>query len=233
MALGIIKGNKHSFKDFNLTIAEKSIGNPKKNKIKETVPYMNGSYDFSLLYGEQTYEERELSYTFNVIGHSKISLNILKIRILEWLNEGSQEPLYDDAIPGFYFLVECTGIDYDESFYNYAQLTVSFTAYPFKISTLQDGHDIWNEFNFELDIVQNTKFNVIENESITLYNNSAVGVYPIIICDNNFEIIKNNITYRFVPGEMKSFDFKLDKGENNLLLKGNGTIEFKWFKEVL
>ena len=200
MALGIIKGNKHSFKDFNLTIAEKSIGNPKKNKIKETVPYMNGSYDFSLLYGEQTYEERELSYTFNVIGHSKISLNILKIQILEWLNEGSQEPLYDDAIPGFYFLAECTGIDYDESFYNYAQLTASFTAYPFKISTLQDGHDIWNEFNFELDMVHNTKFNVIENESITLYNNSAVGVYPTIICDNNFEIIKEKADMYFNEG---------------------------------
>lgn len=231
--LGIKKDNKHSYNDFGIKILSRSISIPSKRKIKDTVPFMNGSYDFSLLYGEQTYDERETTYTFSLPKKDKVKLNMLKIKIIEWLYDGIQSKLYDDQIPGFYFLAECTGIDYDESFYNYAQLTVSFTAYPFKISTLQDGHDIWNEFNFELDIVQNTKFNVIENESITLYNNSAVGVYPTIICDNNFEIIKNNITYRFVPGEMKSFDFKLDKGENNLLLKGNGTIEFKWFKEVL
>ncbi|WP_349817963.1 MULTISPECIES: phage tail domain-containing protein [Clostridium] len=231
--LGIKKDNKHSYNDFGIKILSRSISIPSKRKIKDTVPFMNGSYDFSLLYGEQTYDEREITYTFSLPKKDKVKLNMLKIKIIEWLYDGIQSKLYDDQIPGFYFLAECTGIDYDESFYNYAQLTVSFTAYPFKISTLQDGHDIWNEFNFELDIGQNTKFNVIENESITLYNNSAVGVYPTIICDNNFEIIKNNITYRFVPGEMKSFDFKLDKGENNLLLKGNGTIEFKWFKEVL
>lgn len=231
--LGIKKDNKHSYNDFGIKILSRSISIPSKRKIKDTVPFMNGSYDFSLLYGEQTYDEREITYTFSLPKKDKVKLNMLKVKIIEWLYDGIQSKLYDDQIPGFYFLVECTGIDYDESFYNYAQLTASFTAYPFKISTLQDGHDIWNEFNFELDMVQNTKFNVIENESITLYNNSAVGVYPIIICDNNFEIIKNNITYRFAPGEVKSFDFKLDKGENNLLLKGNGTIEFKWFKEVL
>lgn len=231
--LGIKKDNKHSYNDFGIKILSRSISIPSKRKIKDTVPFMNGSYDFSLLYGEQTYDEREITYTFSLPKKDKVKLNMLKIKIIEWLYDGIQSKLYDDQIPGFYFLAECTGIDYDESFYNYAQLTASFTAYPFKISTLQDGHDIWNEFNFELDMVQNTKFNVIENESITLYNNSAVGVYPTIICDNNFEIIKNNITYRFKPGEIKSFDFKLEKGENQLLLKGNGSIEFKWFKEVL
>ena len=170
--LGIKKDNKHSYNDFGIKILSRSISIPSKRKIKDTVPFMNGSYDFSLLYGEQTYDEREITYTFSLPKKDKVKLNMLKIKIIEWLYDGIQSKLYDDQIPGFYFLAECTGIDYDESFYNYAQLTVSFTAYPFKISTLQDGHDIWNEFNFELDIVQNTKFNVIENESITLYNNS-------------------------------------------------------------
>ena len=231
--LGIKKDNKHSYNDFGIKILSRSISIPSKRKIKDTVPFMNGSYDFSLLYGEQTYDEREITYTFSLPKKDKVKLNMLKIKIIEWLYDGIQSKLYDDQIPGFYFLAECTGIDYDESFYNYAQLTATFIAYPFKISTLQDGHDIWDEFNFELDMIQDTKFDVIGSKSITLYNNSIIGIYPTVICDNNFEIIKNNITYRFVPGEMKSFDFKLDKGENNLLLKGNGTIEFKWFKEVL
>lgn len=231
--LGIKKDNKHSYNDFEIKILSRSISIPSKRKIKDTVPFMNGSYDFSLLYGEQTYDEREITYTFSLPKKYKVKLNMLKIKIIEWLYDGIQSKIYDDQFPNFHFLAECTDIDYDESFYNYAQLTATFIAYPFKISTLQDGHDIWDEFNFELDMIQDTKFDVIGSKSITLYNNSIIGIYPTVICDNNFEVIKNGITYSFTPGEVKSFNFKLDKGENNLLLKGNGAIEFKWSKEVL
>nr|DAN00174.1 MAG TPA: distal tail protein [Caudoviricetes sp.] len=231
--LGIKKDNKHSYNDFGIKILSRSISIPSKRKIKDTVPFMNGSYDFSLLYGEQTYDEREITYTFSLPKKDKVKLNMLKIKIIEWLYDGIQSKIYDDQFPNFHFLAECTDIDYDESFYNYAQLTATFIAYPFKISTLQDGHDIWDEFNFELDMIQDTKFDVIGSKSITLYNNSIIGIYPTVICDNNFEVIKNGITYSFTPGEVKSFNFKLDKGENNLLLKGNGAIEFKWSKEVL
>lgn len=231
--LGIKKDNKHSYNDFEIKILSRSISIPSKRKIKDTVPFMNGSYDFSLLYGEQTYDEREITYTFSLPKKDKVKLNMLKIKIIEWLYDGIQSKIYDDQFPNFHFLAECTDIDYDESFYNYAQLTATFIAYPFKISTLQDGHDIWDEFNFELDMIQDTKFDVIGSKSITLYNNSIIGIYPTVICDNNFEVIKNGITYSFTQGEVKSFNFKLDKGENNLLLKGNGAIEFKWSKEVL
>lgn len=231
--LGIKKDNKHSYNDFGIKILSRSISIPSKRKIKDTVPFMNGSYDFSLLYGEQTYDEREITYTFSLPKKDKVKLNMLKIKIIEWLYDGIQSKIYDDQFPNFHFLAECTDIDYDESFYNYAQLTATFIAYPFKISTLQDGHDIWDEFNFELDMIQDTKFDVIGSKSITLYNNSIIGIYPTVICDNNFEVIKNGITYSFTLGEVKSFNFKLDKGENNLLLKGNGAIEFKWSKEVL
>ena len=231
--LGIIKNNKHSYNDFGLKILSKNISNPKKRKIKETVPFMNGAYDFSLLYGEQTYDERELRYTFSLPKMDKVKLNILKINIINWLNEGLQEPLYDDQIPGFYFLAECTGVEYDESYYNYAQLTANFTAYPFKISELQEGHDIWDEFNFELDILQDIKFEVNGTKNITLYNGSAIGINPTVICSNDIEIYKDNYLYRFKQGRSKTWSFKLDKGINVLTLQGTGTVEFIWHKEVL
>ena len=115
MAYGIRKNNKHSFDDFGLTIKSKKIGNPKKNKIKEEVPFMNGSYDFSLLYGEQTYSERQLEYTFNLNERNKIAMNIKKMQVLEWLNDGGKQPLYDDTIPGFYFLAEVEDDDFSEA----------------------------------------------------------------------------------------------------------------------
>lgn len=231
--LGIKKDNRHSYDDFGIKILSRSISIPSKRKIKETVPFMNGSYDFSLLYGEQTYDEREITYQFRLPKKDKVELNMLKLKIVEWLYDGIKSKLYDDQFPGFYFLAECTSIDYDESFYNYAQLTATFTAYPFKISTLQDGHDIWDNFNFELDIVQETKFEIENTKNIQLYNNGAISINPTVICSSNMEITKGNTTYKFNSGETKSWSFKLDKGLNDLIIKGTGTIEFKWYKEVL
>lgn len=232
MAYGIRKNNKHSFDDFGLTIKSKKIGNPKKNKIKEEVPFMNGSYDFSLLYGEQTYSERQLEYTFNLNERNKIAMNIKKMQVLEWLNDGGKQPLYDDTIPGFYFLAEVEDDDFSEEGSN-GEITVTFNAYPYKISSRNDGHDIWDDFNFELDMVQDTIFEVNGTKDIILYNNGAIGINPTVICSNDIEVTKGNSIYKFKPGEVKAWAFKLDKGLNTLTIKGTGTIEFKWCKEVL
>lgn len=230
--LGITIGDKHSYKDFGLTIVSKNIGTPKKKKIKETVPFMNGTYDFSSIYGEQCYEERELTYKFNLISNSKIQLSMLNTLITNWLMNNFKTELYDDSIPGFYFMAECEEVDFDENRKD-GILTVKFNSYPFKISTNYEGSDIWDIFNFELDMVQDTKLEVENIKNIQLYNNGAIGINPIVICSNDMEIIKGTTTFKFKAGESKSWSFKLDKGLNNLTIKGTGAIEFKWYKEVL
>lgn len=230
--LGITKGNKHSYNDFGVTIKSKVIGNPKKNKIKESVPFMNGSYDFSLIYGKQSYSERELKYIFNIVGTTKQSLSFKKIRLQNWLLEGEQQKIYDDAMPGYYFLAECVDTDFSEN-NNIGELTVIFTAYPFKICEKEEGNVDWDNFNFELDILQDTKFEISGTKDVTLYNVGSKEIVPEIICDSDFEIIKNNITYKIKSGITKDSILTLDIGANNLILKGNGTIEFKFRKELL
>lgn len=230
---GITKGNKHSYNDFGLKVISREFNPPSKRKVKESIPYVNGSYDFSLLYGDNVYEERTIKYVFDFRYENKIDFINKKIAITDWLTSNSKEPLYDDLVPNYYFIAECEdSIKFSEGYID-CEVTVIFTAYPFKISTLQDGHDVWDEFNFELDMVQNTKFEVNGTENIQLYNNGAVGINPIVICSTDMEIIKGNTTFKFKAGEVKSWSFKLDKGINKLTVKGNGTIEFKWYKEVL
>ena len=232
MAYGIRKNNKHSFDDFGLTIKSKKIGNPKKNKIKEEIPFMNGSYDFSLLYGDQTYSERKLEYTFNLNEKNKIEMNVKKIQVLEWLNDGGKQPLYDDTIPGFYFLAEVEDDDFSEDGKN-GELTVTFNAYPYKIASRNEGNDIWDDFNFELDYMQETKFDVSGSKFVNIINPSSKNINPIVICSSEFNVIKDSTTYKFNGGTTKDWIFTLDKGENNLILNGNGSIEFVFRKEVL
>ena len=169
---GIIKGNKHSFKDFNITIAKRDIGIPKKNKITEKIPFSNVTYDFSLLYGEQTYDERSLSYTFNIIGKNKNDMNVKKTNILTWLMDGGKEKLYDDTIPGVYFLAEALESSWKENLHD-GQLTVKFEAYPFKIRDIDEGDIAWDDLIFELDVLQETIFNINGSKSIELYNNGV------------------------------------------------------------
>ena len=57
---GITINNKHSFRDFDLYISEKSIGLPEKEIITDTVPFMSGFYDFSNILGGSVFKERVL-----------------------------------------------------------------------------------------------------------------------------------------------------------------------------
>lgn len=230
--IGISFKNKHSYIDFGLTIKSKSINPPKKIKTKETVPFMNGSYDFSNLYGEQTYEERELGYVFNLICETKLELNTEKIKVLDWLLNSFKGALKDDTIPGLYFNAECENIDFKESG-RYAEITATFIAYPFKIGLHDEGNIPWDDFNFELDYMQDTKFDVSVSKSIEIINSGSRKITPTVVCTDEFDVIKNGITYKFNAGTTKDWRFNLDIGLNNLTLNGSGNIEFIFRKEVL
>ena len=65
---------------------------------------MNGSYDFSELYGEQSYDDRDLEYTFNLEASDKVGLNIARRKITEWLSDGGRQIIKDDTFPDYYFI---------------------------------------------------------------------------------------------------------------------------------
>lgn len=234
---GITFNGRHSYKDLNLTIASRFIGNPSKIKRKERVPFSNETYDFSGLYQGQEYEERTLTYTFNIVdthNNSKTYFSMKKIEVLNWLlGQNEKVKLMDDAIPGYYFLAEAEngpGIEENESD---GTLTVDFTAYPFKISELEEGHDIWDEFNFLLDYAQVTDFNINGNKSIILYNPGIEPIKPKIQSSSGMEITKDDVIFNIPAGQSESYGFILMPGENKLKIEGNGSISFHFRKELI
>lgn len=72
---GIRINGKHSYRDFGLFVSKKVIEMPSVKRIRETVPYMNGSHDFSKLNGELAYEDRIISYTFDITGNDAEEMN--------------------------------------------------------------------------------------------------------------------------------------------------------------
>lgn len=229
---GITFNNVHSIKTFDLYVNKLDISPPSKIKIYESVPFMNGSYDFSYIYGGNSFENRTIKYSFELIEESKINLNIAKIRVENWLLACGQCKLFDDAIPGYYFLAECTDISESDNG-EYSLIEATFTAYPFKIRDVYEGDIAWDDFNFELDVLQETKFDINGVKNVKIHNVGATNVVPEVICSNQMEVTKDNVTYKFNSGASKDYVFELGIGQNDMTIKGNGTIEFKFRKEVL
>ena len=231
---GITYNNKHSFRDLGITILNtRVIETPSKIKITETIPFSNITYDFSNLYGGNCYTERKLEYEFLIKANSSVQLEFKRMQIENWLlSSNGKSELFDDNIEGYYYNAECISTEF-EDINNIGKLKAIFTAYPFKISSEYEGNNLWDSFNFEKDILQDTKFIVNGVSNVIIYNSSIVDVEPVVLASNSFEIALNNKKYVVQIGESKDYRFKFKKGANNLTLKGNGTIEFKFRKEVL
>lgn len=235
MFSGITFDGKHSYKDFGLTISHRNIGYPSKIKRQERVPYSNEIYDFSGIYGDQEYEERLLTYMFNNVntqGNDKFLIKATEY--LNWLMKPSTKvKLTDDRLPGYYFLAEVVNAPSYEYIAILGEMTIQFTAYPFKISELEEGHDIWDEFNFLLDYAQTTEIEVAGSKEITLYNPGVTMVRPRIVASSEMTITKGNTIFNVPTGESESFDFVLSKGENKMTVSGNGKISFHFRKELI
>lgn len=233
--LGIKYLGKHSYRDMGVTMAPgRDVSIPKKNKILVSVPFSNEEYDFSEIYGEQTYEPRQLTYPFNIKAPTKEGMNAKRTKIINWLlNSHGKQKLYDDVYPGYYFLAELEG---DASFkenWRDGILTATFKAYPFMIAELEEGNDIWDTFNFLLDYAQITDFEVNGTKEVVLYNPGTPSLSPKITASNAMEIEMNNVVYNVPSGTSSSEDFILKTGENNFTISGQGTIKFSFYKELI
>ena len=102
---GITYNNKHSFNDLGLTVLNTWVfETPSKIKITDTVPFMNGSYDFSNLYGSNCYSERKLEYEFLIKARNSTELEFKRMQVDQWLlSSNSKTPLIDDNLPGYYY----------------------------------------------------------------------------------------------------------------------------------
>lgn len=236
---GIKFNGKHSYDDFGYTMpAEgREIGFPSKEKIVVKVPFSNVEYDFSELYGSQVYGSRPLKYVFNVLkrgNYTPAAMQSQKTQMINWLmNSRGRQKLYDDAMPGYYFLAEVESEVAFQDDWETGTLTVTFRAYPFMIAELEEGNDIWDTFNFELDVFQKVAFTVSGSLSVTLLNVGTPDVAPEIITSNPMTIIKGGTTYNVPSGVTKCSDFVLKSGENILNITGNGTISFRFYKELI
>lgn len=157
--------NGKSTRDFGLTIGRGvEIGYPDKNKKIEPLAWTNVQYDFSNLYGSQQYTNRLLKFPIHIMNKSESSIYFQNTKILNWLMSVGRQPFYYSEIPGYYFMAEVVSdVEYDLRHVHDGVLEIVFECYPFMIDVMPEGHDIWDLFNFDLDVSQPTNFTFKSN----------------------------------------------------------------------
>lgn len=230
---GFTFNEKHN-NDMNLVMHSKTIQSPSKKKIKSSVPFMNGSYDFSTVAtnGEIVYGEREITIVLGLPANSKEGLQTLHSSTLEWIVDVGRSVLIFDDIPDYYFIAEVENSTTLEQVMEFGKSAVTFVAYPFITSIDYAGDEKWDTFNFEREYMQDVEFDIVGSGTVIVYN-SGRSICPLVNCSTNMTVTNNGYSSNFVTGNNKDWSFKLQNGINNISVNGTGHIKFIFKKERL
>lgn len=218
-----------------LHVKERDIGFPSKNKITKSVANSNLTFDFSAVYGSQTYGEREVKYVINVMDgkdYDPVTMHGLKTELINWiLGANQKQELYDDSIPEYHFLAEAQSNNSIEDGFRKGDLTITFTCYPFMIRNKAEGDDDWDSFDFDEDIAQDVDFDVDGTKTVYLINDSISESYPSVKADAAMTVMVGNAKYDIAAGNNDGV--ALPVGDNEITITGKGHITFVWHKEVI
>lgn len=220
--------------DIGVVVENINIQLPSKTKIKETVPFMHGTYDFSTIGtgGEPVYGERNIIINFNFIERSREALYVKYSKVMEWLDIGRNKLIFSH-IPDYYFIAEVENApEFEEVIRRAGKLKIEFVCQPFKIGVNLEGSDIWDTFNFEIDVAQDTQFDVTDTKTVNIINVGR-NACPTINTNSNMSIVYNSKIYNLSIGDNKFYDLKLISGNNSIVINGIGKIKFIFRKEVL
>lgn len=214
-------GNKYSYDDFEANVKERKIGSPKKKIAKDTVPFSNITYDFSKINGELYWEERPLTYIFEMDAATAEELEEKKIAFNTWVMNVFKEKLHDPFIEDYHFLATFENIDFDDSEIEKTTVTVTFTAYPFMLSNVK------KVFSFNIPTAA--------EEIVQFENKSSHRVTPTLIASVPVSFSYNGTTYSVKAGEMTSDSFRLESGINAIKIQPvatGGTLRIEYVEEV-
>lgn len=131
----IVWNGKNSYLDFGLTIAEPpKMTNPKLNEVRESVPYMNGDYDFTYQNGKPTYSRRQIKVVFNVTEDCFDDMWRKRCEAVRWIMSAHGGALsFDRFMHGWQFedVSPAVSEDFEIIGKRAGRLEVVFTAAPY------------------------------------------------------------------------------------------------------
>lgn len=214
MTDGIKINGKHSYADFGLYLKSRNIGLPEKKSIRETVPYMNGYYDFSALNGAPAWGERTIEYSFDVTNDSPAELDYFVSYVMDWLGNAQDVDIVDDTVYGYHWhgsYAEAS-VEWDETGMQ-AEISVSFVVHPFKIAN------------------DPTQYNMTAGTHTIV--NAGMAVAPYVSSTAAAAIQIGTYVASIAANEQIQLEIDLERGNNTVIVTGEGTVTLSYYREVL
>lgn len=212
---GITLHGRHSWLDFDLYIKTRNIGLPARKSIRQTVPYCNGSYDYSALAGEVAYEDRAVQYTFDVTGDTPEELEANKAAVCDWLCSAQEAEIKDDICPDWRFVGSLSALSWSpEENGLQGELGVTFSCYPYKLAAVP--------------------------QRVTLTGTGRLGIYILgagaavtAVSDVDTTVSDGTVSTALKAGEEALLGFTLRHGQNTITQTGTGTLRLTYREEAI
>lgn len=154
--------NGKSTEEFGLVLNYFRVKMPSKAKNRVPLPHTNKTLDFSTIYGEQLYNDRVVDAKVTLPGFEYLSHSdkwSFWTQFTNWLMSTTERSsLTYSMMPEYYFMAEVDNAPTFEEFEFSGAMSFTFSCYPFRVSSLPEGHDLVAFMNTKLDVRQQTNF---------------------------------------------------------------------------
>lgn len=227
--------NKFNSDNFGLKQLTRSIGALQEQEITESIPGVQGTVDYSMMFGQRLFQPQTITYTFQKHIYDAVERARQETLIRNSLSRFGLSRLYDSYIPeNYYFLAKCNPTITNDVQYQKLTVSLTFTCNPpFMFCEIAEGNDVWDTFNFDYDVSQDTRFTVKNSDVVTLINPGSATVQPKITVTGTVSVTANGNTVNFTAGTYANTLIYLLPGINSLTLTGTGTISFEFYKELV
>lgn len=229
MVNSITYNGYNSFLDYGLTIKDMDLGQPEQVVIEQTVPYMDGSWDFSFLNGRPVYRKRNITITFNIIGENENDVYRKKCEVVRWLMSSRGNALEIDCLRDFVFQNVTARID-TKSFImksrRAAELTVVFKTDPYITSTTLRRYEFYispSQYGTKCTVICDSETGTLPKITVS---GTGTGSMRLDYKDNTYYIPIGSSDL-IVDG----LEFEI--GKNTFVLYGLGKVIFKFGEEAI
>ncbi|GAW63381.1 hypothetical protein FC65_GL001619 [Ligilactobacillus acidipiscis DSM 15836] len=221
--------------DNRMFMANREAPTPSEREIVESVPYMQGVYDFSQLNGgERYFDNREITYQVMLFEQDYPTRKYAEKEIKRQLMPLGIQPLYDSHDNGCHWLGKCKSVTVDDDAEKGTlACTVVFDCYPFAISNDDAGADIWDNVYFPQWFFQTTEYRVDDKTEINLYNWGSRAVHCSIDVSGNVTITGDFGEIALSQGHYQDTQMVLAVGNNKMSMDGRAVVKFGFYVEVM
>lgn len=230
---GFIFGDYDS-RENNMFLISRDAPTPSEKEITESVPYMQGVYDFSILNGDRFFDNREITYQLILFDKDYSSRKDAEHDLKRELMALGTQNLFDTHDFLYKWIGKCKSVTVeDDAEKNMLTATVIFDCYPFAIAKNAIGSDIWDDVYFPDWLFQDTSFSVSGRKDIALFNSGSKSIESEIVVTGNVTINGDFGTLSLSAGSYRDVGLVLPIGKTNLTLSGAGSVAFNFYLEVM